>query len=227
MHSSAGWPPDGAPEGVTLRAARPTDVTAVAQLHVEAIAEGFLSRLGTKFLRRLYRRILREPGSFLIVADDDGAVAGFVAGSVSLSRLYRSFVVRDGIQAVLDSLGPVLSSLPRVLETLRRGGAHAGGDGGPGEDGAAAELLSIAVGPSWRGRGVARSLVRAFQAELERRGVSTARVVLGADNAAAAALYRGSGFHRAHTFELHRGTTSVLMTWVLDRRGTSPPGPQS
>ena len=226
MHSSAGSPPDGPPGGVTLRAARRADVAAVAHLHVEAIAEGFLSRLGPRFLRRLYRRVLLEPGSFLVVADDDGTLAGFIAGSVSLSRLYRSFVVRDGIQATLGTLGPVLSSLPRVLETLRRGG-DADADGAPGDREPSAELLSVAVSPSWRGRGVGAALVRAFLTELEQRRVSAARVVLGADNEAAAALYRAAGFRRAHTFELHRGTTSVLMTCALDRRGASRPGPES
>ena len=52
-------------------------------------------------------------------------MAGFIAGSMSLGRLYRSFVVRDGVPAALSAPGRVVTSLPRVLETLRHGGAPA------------------------------------------------------------------------------------------------------
>jgi ribosomal protein S18 acetylase RimI-like enzyme len=217
---------------VTLRPGRPSDVDAVAQLHAGAIAEGFLSSLGPRFLRRLYRRILREPGSFLVVAEDDGVVAGFIAGSLSLGRLYRSFLVRDGTLAVLGAPGRVLRSLPRLIETLRHGGPGTT----PGEkgDGAAAggdlsggELLSVAVDPAWRGRGVGGALVVRFIAELEARGVASAHVVLGADNAPATALYQAAGFHAARTFEMHKGTTSLLMARAVGGGGASPSGSTS
>ena len=45
--------------------------------------------------------------------------------------------------------------------------------------------------------------------------------MVGADNAAAIAMYRRAGFTPAHTFEMHRGTESVLMA----HRGAAPCGP--
>lgn len=56
-----------------------------------------------------------------------------------------------------------------------------------------------------------RQLVEGFLGELERRGARAARVVVGSGNAAAIALYRQAGFTPTRTFEMHRGTQSVLM----------------
>ncbi len=56
-----------------------------------------------------------------------------------------------------------------------------------------------------------QQLVEGFLGELEERGVGAAHVVVGAGNAAAIAVYRRAGFTVARTFEMHRGTQSVLM----------------
>jgi ribosomal protein S18 acetylase RimI-like enzyme len=186
-----------------------------ARLHIGGIDQGFLSLLGPRFLGRLYRRITLDPGSFLIVATGDGRVLGFVAGSVDVPSLYRSFLWRDGVAAGLPALGHLVTHWRRVLETLRHG-SSGGAGAGPG-----AELLAIAVDRSARGRGVGNSLVDAFVDELGRRGVTAAHVVVGADNGAAVGLYRRSGFEVVERFELHPGTESLLMVW--HRSGA--PGP--
>jgi hypothetical protein len=65
----------------TLRLATTDDAPAVAALHATAIDEGFLATLGPRFLTRLYRRMVRSDGAFVIVARTDAgpALAGFVA----------------------------------------------------------------------------------------------------------------------------------------------------
>jgi ribosomal protein S18 acetylase RimI-like enzyme len=189
---------------VTVRTGTPADASTAASLHAQLISEGFLSSLGPRFLARLYRRIARSEGSFLLVAECDGSRIGFIAGSTSVGRLYRSFLLRDGVAASLSAPLRLLTALPRVLETLRHG---RGGDA----DGLGGELLAVAVDPRWQGRHAGRALVEAFLGQLERRGLSSAHVVVGADNAAAVALYRRAGFSVARSFEFHRGTSSVLM----------------
>ncbi len=64
-------------------------------------------------------------------------------------------------------------------------------------------------------------LVAAFLAEVSARGGDAAHVVVGADNAAAVALYRRAGFEAVDRFELHPGTESLLMQWDRDP-GTGP-----
>jgi ribosomal protein S18 acetylase RimI-like enzyme len=193
---------------VTIRAAIESDAAEVAHLHAEQISEGFLSFLGPRFLGRLYRRIIRHPDSFLLVADLGGQ-AGFIAGSTDVRGLYRQFLVRDGFPAACSSAPRLIVGWRRVVETLGHGssdGASAGGSSGP-----SAELLSVAVAPERRGLGIGRRLVDSFLEEVEGRSCPAAHVVVGAGNPAAIALYERCGFAIAERFELHAGTLSLLM----------------
>jgi len=197
-------------DAIVVRPGTEADAAAAAVLHATSISEGFLSALGPRFLGRLYRRIVLSPDAFLLVADGGGATAGFIAGALDLRALYRRFIVHDGIPAALSSLPLLLSSWRHVWETLRHGSGPADGAAHDNEtDGA--ELLSVAVDPGWRGRHLGTRLVEGFVSELERRAVTRSQVVVGADNAPAIALYRAAGFAADHTFELHKGTTSLLM----------------
>jgi len=190
--------------GVVLRSGTEDDAAAAAALHVGQITEGFLTFLGARFLRRLYRRVTRTPGSFLFIAETEGATVGFLAGSVDVAALYRAFVRRDGAAAVGACGGRLLRSPGRVIETLRHG------TGGAGEG---AELLAVAVDPSARGRGAGTLLVEEFLTEILRRRHDAAHVVVAADNSAATALYQRAGFTTVERFEMHHGTESLLMQW--------------
>ena len=201
---------------LTVRTGTEPDAAAVAALHASQITEGFLSFLGPSFLTRLYRRIIRTPGSFLLVAEDRGAVIGFVAGSRDVGALYRTFIARDGLAAAVGSAGRLLRSWRKVGETLRHGTSSGSGTG------RGIELLSIAVDPGLRGRGVGRALVTAFLDQVRSQGDRAAYVVVASDNAAAIALYANEGFANAAAFELHRGVTSLLLQWDRPPGGTGP-----
>ncbi len=189
-----------------------------AQLHVSQINEGFLSSLGPRFLRALYRRITRSDGSFLLVAQCDGERVGFIAGSVAVRRLYGQFLLHDGVTAALSASLRILRSWRQVMETLRHGR-----DTQPMA--ASGELLAIAVAPSWQSRHVGTALVTAFLKQLEAMGTPDAHVVVGADNAAAVALYHRSGFVTQQRFEFHAGTTSLLLSRSAPVTPTSTPAP--
>jgi ribosomal protein S18 acetylase RimI-like enzyme len=202
----------GIPVQSTVRPATEGDVAQVARLHIEAIHEGFLSSLGTAFLRRLYARLCRSRHGFLLVADgtsvgDADRVVGFVAGSTSLRDFYREFVWRDGLAASLSSAPKLARSLPRVLETLRYGT----GSDSPAERHKEAELLAIGVSQSARRHGTGGALARAFLETSGRAAATTARVVVGSENAAAIALYQACGFRVAQELELHAGVRSLVM----------------
>lgn len=201
----------------TLRPARLDECAAAGRLHVEGIPTGFLSALGPRFLDHLYRRVLRWDGGLLLVAVEEpahggpGTVVGFIATTTSTKALYKQFLLHDAIPAALAALGPLVTGWRRVVETLRHGTSD-----GPGL-GRGAELLAIAVDPSARGAGLGRQLVEAFLADVQARGGSEAYTVTAADNPASVALYRACGFVPASEFELHPGTTSLVMQWDLPR----------
>jgi ribosomal protein S18 acetylase RimI-like enzyme len=196
---------------VRVRSGRDVDAPAAARLHATRIGDGFLSFLGPGFLTRLYRRVTRTPGAFLLVADDGPVVVGFVAGSSDVRGLYRTFLIHDGVPAGLSAAPRLARGWRRVLETLRHG---AGGGTGTGRG---TELLAIAVDPAHEGRGVGAALVAAFCDRVVDAGATGAYVVVEASNTGAVGLYRRAGFVPDTSFELHAGTRSLLMQWDADR----------
>lgn len=211
-NAEGGPAPDPPPETpFAARLATVADASTAGRLHASGIGQGFLSTLGPRFLTRLYARIVRQPGCFVLVVGQPGGapdrIAGFVAGSTDVARLYRSFLWRDGVRAALPVAGRLIRSVPKVVETLRHG---TGGDAGSGRG---TELLAIAVEESQRGTGAGRELVSAFLDEVVACGGDSAHVVVAADNAAAVHLYRRCGFVEAARFELHAGTESLLLQW--------------
>jgi GNAT superfamily N-acetyltransferase len=197
---------DAAP---ALRFATVADVDAIATLHADRIAEGFLVTLGPAFLRLLYRRIVRSSRAFALVAEPHGEeprVEGFVAVAESTPALYREFLLHEGVVAGLAAMPGILRAPGAVAETLRyglRGGGSARG----------AEVLATAVAAGRQGRGVGTALVRAAVDELRRRGVASAHVVTAADNAAAVRAYEHGGFHADGHREVHRGVAQQLLVW--------------
>jgi ribosomal protein S18 acetylase RimI-like enzyme len=190
---------------MTIRAGTRADAATVARLHASAIHEGFLPTLGPAFLTTLYRRIVRHPGSFLLVAEGGDGVDGFIAGTDDVGALYKSFAVRDGVVAGLVAAPRIVRSWRRVWETVRYpAGEH---------DLPPAELLAVAVDPSARGQGLGRELVGALQAEFTQRHVAAARVTVAANNDNAIALYERCGFRRAAHIEVHEGTPSEVLVW--------------
>jgi len=188
-----------------VRLGTKADAPAAARLHAEQIGEGFLSSLGLRFLNVLYRRIVSWPRSFLLVADEGGAVVGQAAATEHVGGLYRQFLLRDGVVAAAVAFPRLLRRWRSVVETLR----YPAGDG----DLPPAELLAVAVDAERRGQGIGRALVLAANEELTRRGVPNARVVVAATNAPALALYLSSGFRPAATVQLHADTRSEVLTW--------------
>jgi ribosomal protein S18 acetylase RimI-like enzyme len=186
------------------------DVDAVAALHADRITEGFLVTLGPAFLRRLYRRIVRSPRAFVLVADSPAAGAhrldGFVAVADNTAALYREFVLHDGLRAGLAAAPGILRAPRSVIETLRYGLRSEAGPTG-------AEILATAVASDRAGNGIGTTLVCAAVDELRRRGAHRAQVVTAADNRAAARVYERGGFRAGGHREVHRGVAQQLLVW--------------
>ena len=193
-----------------VRFATVADVDAVAALHADRIAEGFLVTLGPAFLRRLYRRIVRSPRGFVLVADGpaDGTrrVVGFVAVADDTAALYREFVLHDGVRAGLAAAPGIVRAPRSVFETLRYGLRGSG-------EATGAEILATAVAADRAGQGIGTTLVQAAVAELRRRGAHTAHVVTAAGNRAAARAYERGGFRASGQREVHRGVAQQLLVW--------------
>lgn len=189
------------------RPAREADAAAIAELHAACISEGFLASLGAGFLRRLYRRVVRSRDAFALVVGGDGAVDAFVAVALDTRRLYREFLLRDGIGAAAAAARGIVRRPRHVFETFRYGTR------GQQPHGPAAEILAIAVAPRARGHKLGAALARAALAEASSRGASSVRVVTALGNASAAHTYAAAGMHPEGFDEVHRGVTQQVMVW--------------
>lgn len=188
-----------------VRRAVAADVAAIAALHATRIDEGFLPTLGQPLLRRLYRRILRSRDAGAHVAvDDAGTIVGFAAACADVGALYRRFVVRDGVAAGFLAAPHLRHSWRRALETLRYP-SHTDGVHLPD-----AEILAVAVAAEVSGRGVGRALVDACSRDMQRLGLAAVKVVAGAHNDGARALYTGCGFDEVTRLQVHEGTDSSV-----------------
>jgi ribosomal protein S18 acetylase RimI-like enzyme len=198
-----------------IRVGTVADARVAGRLHAEQISTGFLSFLGPRFLYRLYRRVVLWEGGLLLVAVDPSkgpanssdAVVGFIASANRTGALYKTFLLHDSIPAALGAAGPLLLSWRRVVETLRHGSSEKTGVG------RGAEVLAMAVDSGSQGHGLGRVLVAAFLDSVVAGGGLEAYTVIAEDNAASLALYRRSGFVPGPAFELHAGTTSLIMQW--------------
>ena len=190
-----------------VRAAVPHDAPALARIHRQALPNAFLTSLGDRFLRRLYRALAADPEAVALVAEDGAGVVGFATGVPSVRRFYRRFLLRHGIPAAV-AVAPRLAR-PSVVRKLRETTAYPQRSEGMPD----AELLSIAVAPGRTSRGVGRALAQATISALAEHGATEIKVVVGADNEGANRFYSQVGFRPLGDIAVHDGATSNV--WVI------------
>jgi hypothetical protein len=66
-----------------------SDVHRVAYLHSEAMGESLWAQLGERFLRNLYRGLLKTPQFVGFVYEDATQIEGFIAGSTETKAMMR------------------------------------------------------------------------------------------------------------------------------------------
>ena len=196
--------------GVRLRRARPADARSLARLHCEALPDAFLPTLGQGFLRTVYRALARDPSALSLVAERQGAVVGFATGVLSSRAFSRAFLRRHGARALLVALPRLVRpAVARgVLESARYAGDH-----GSLPD---AELLSLGVAAAERSCGLGHRLTTAMLSGLAGLGAERVKVLTGAENREANALFAQLGLRRVDTVAVHDGTASHV--WVAECR---------
>jgi ribosomal protein S18 acetylase RimI-like enzyme len=162
----------------------------VAALHIQCISTGFISSMGIDFVTSLYDAIVKSKSSLGVVAVRNEKVIGFVAFTTNLNKLYKSIIRRKGLKFALLLAGNVLSlrRIKKIFETLfyptriKKMNLPS------------AELLSMAVAPEERRKGLAGQLIEKGLRLYRKTGVDKVKVLIGADNKAGNKLYLKSGF---------------------------------
>lgn len=182
-----------------IRQATSEDVIAVAEVHVTAFPKFFLTTMGRRFLRELYSGFLNHSSGILLVAEEAGAVVGFVAGTSSPNIFFPAIRKRRGLYFLVSAL-PALFRNPIVVARKLYSAVFYRGDSPVNlENGAL--LSSIAVVPEALGKGVGRDLLEQFELEMCSR--SAGFVYLTTDqvgNDRVNAFYRKCGYHEDSRF---------------------------
>ena len=162
----------------------------VAALHIQCISTGFISSLGIDFVTSLYEAIVQSKSSFGVVALRNEKVLGFAAFTTNLNKLYKSVVWRKGLLFALLLVGNVRSRrrVKKMFETLFYPGRI------KNMNLPSAELLSIAVDPEERGKGLAGQLIEKGFQHCRKTGIDKVKVLIGADNKPGNKLYLKFGF---------------------------------
>jgi len=190
-----------------IRSMQDEDAAAVARIHAQSITEGFLIRLGRRFLRQLYLGIAHDEGSQVLVAIEGPAVAGFCAYSCDVAAMYRRVLRARTFRLALASLPRSLNPLviKEVFDTLRY----------PAKQSAkrlpAAEILSVAVAADARGTGVGKRLLHEVVGLARREGQPAIKVLAGAKLEAANRFYRACGFDLATEIIQHGEALNVYV----------------
>jgi ribosomal protein S18 acetylase RimI-like enzyme len=196
---------------IEIRPMLTKDVDAVTAVHLTAFRGFFLSFLGPRFLRELYRAILADEEGIAFVAAHGDRVIGFVAGTGS-GGFYRRAAKRRWFRFGVASIGALLRK-PSVARRLVRA-IYAP----PKTLSEGALLMSLAVDPTVQGSGAGKLLTRAFVDRARESGVSA--VVLTTDkvgNDAVNTFYRAQGFSLAAEYVTPEGRAMNEYILYLER----------
>ena len=185
----------------------------VAELHIANINQGFLSTLGVGFVSLMYRAIDEGDDSVLLVARVNGKVVGFVAGATGMRPIYKRML--GYWPQLFWALLPSLFSprrVWRIIEILRYSRSSGGISGAALP---AAELLSIAMAPQFRGQRHAETLYQELCEHFLSRGLPAFKIVVGSALAPAHRFYQRMGAVAAAEVEVHQGSASTVYVQAL------------
>lgn len=181
--------------------AQNADFHAVAKLHCESIPGGFLSALGADFLAVLYRLIQCESGAVVYVAKEDEQVAGFIAGAADTRRMYNAILFRSWQKLLPHLLMHMVNpkSIFKMVQTVLYGFSERQ----EGDRSVAAELLSIAVHSSARGKHLGCALVTELEQFMRENSVRIYKVVTFSEDRISNRFYLSCGFEFTRSFSHH------------------------
>lgn len=180
-------------QAINYRRLIDTDLDPVVAVHRSAFPDFFLTTMGPRFLRQLYRGFLSDSSGIVLAAVAGDDVVGFVAGTSEPEGFFRRLLFRRWYAFGLAAL-PGLARHPWRAGRKLLGALVYRGDKPPALLDSAL-LSSIGVAPSAGGRGIGRQLVVLFCEEARRRGCRTVYLTTDRDtNQPANNFYLHCGF---------------------------------
>ena len=180
------------------------DYSAVANLHINEISRGFLSTLGNVFLLRLYETINKEDGACVLVARENKDILGFIAGVIDTKGLFKKIVMKKWMYLLPPLVWYIFrfAVLKKMVETVMYGFKKKDSSESIGT--CTAELLAIAVGKDFQGKGIGRMLLSELEVFFTSKDISKYKVVTFSLDNQSNKFYTSCDFKQVKSF-LHHG----------------------
>ncbi len=196
---------------MNIRPAQKQDCQEVAKIHAKQINTGFLSELGEKFLYSFYSAMTDSENAFLLVAEDNSRIVGFISGCFDLGGFYKEFVKKNKLKILPVLLKKIfnLGTANKIFETIKYSKKEK-------KDLPSAELISIAVLDEFQGRGLAKELLNGLVDVMKERGILIFKVVVGENLGRANSFYKKNGFVFHSTESVHKNRPSSIYIYNIN-----------
>lgn len=199
---------------IKIRPARREDLDSIIDVHLRAFQGFFLTMLGDRFLSELYQGFLTIRDGRLLVADVDGRIVGFVAGTFAPDKFFRTLLSTRWFGFGWAAVGAVLrrphAVIPRLLSAVWYRGEP------PSRLTAAGLLSSIAVDPRLSGLGIGTLLITAYCEEALKQGLAFVYLMTDRDrNEPTNLFYQRHGFEVESQVERRNGRVMIRYVRAL------------
>lgn len=180
---------------ITYRDATASDMLNIADLHIKCFKGTFIAYWGKNLIARYYQKFLEEGGPFVLAFDDDKLVA-FCMGYYDSSNARSDFLQENKLRLAIRILILCLSFNKLVLRKCWNFVFSSKKE--ETQDSkkvkAEADLLSVCVLDSYRGKGISVELVKQFEGRVIDAGKKDLMLAVYQDNGRAIAFYKKIGY---------------------------------
>ena len=190
---------------ITIRnmsASEQGDIRKLSKLHTRAFPDFFLTQLGVGFLDALYKGYLSDERSGIIVAEDNGRLAGFIAYSNDYPNFYKGLIKNHLFRFAFCSMGAALrhpSFIKRLLGAFKKSDSVIKSE-------KYVELASICVEPKMGKKGIGSQLIDHLKEMVDFNKYAYINLETDAvNNDAVNRFYVKNGFKLARSFSSAEG----------------------
>ena len=190
---------------ITIRnmsASEQADIRKLSKLHTRAFPDFFLTQLGVGFLDALYKGYLSDERSGIIVAEDNGRLAGFIAYSNDYPNFYKGLIKNHLFRFAFCSMGAALrhpSFIKRLLGAFKKSDSVVKSE-------KYVELASICVEPKMGKKGIGSQLIDHLKEMVDFNKYAYINLETDAvNNDAVNRFYVKNGFKLARSFSSAEG----------------------
>lgn len=168
------------------------DIDEVAKLHKEELS-GFLPELGFKFLKKFYKATFTIPEIFIFVIKENDHICGLVTGIPRTKGLYKKILFTDIFGFGILLMNYFITHPPSLVKFIKLLAYPGFSEDGP-------ELLTIAIGKKYRGRGWGRKLFEMVRQEFHKMGITRFKIS-AYDRLPSNGFYKKMGCRKERSFE--------------------------